>query len=48
VDGVRCGETDPAKLEVHHVRRVADGGPNYTLANLVTLCRLHQRLMEAA
>lgn len=27
-DGVRCSETDPAKLEAHHIVAVADGGAN--------------------
>ena len=39
-DGERCrqcGSTD--KLEVHHITPLADGGAEFDLSNLTTLCR---------
>jgi HNH endonuclease len=39
-DGERCqqcGSTD--KLEVHHIKPLAEGGEKYELSNLITLCR---------
>jgi 5-methylcytosine-specific restriction enzyme A len=39
-DGERCrqcGSTD--KLEVHHIKPLAEGGDKYGLSNLITLCR---------
>ena len=44
----RCGE--PGRLEVHHRRKVADGGTD-DLDNLVTLCRgchlrAHRRVLS--
>jgi 5-methylcytosine-specific restriction endonuclease McrA len=39
-DGERCrqcGSTD--KLEVHHVVPLAEGGAEFALSNLVTLCQ---------
>lgn len=39
-DGWRCTQCGrPGRLEVHHKRALADGGPAFDLANLATLCR---------
>ena len=39
-DGWRCVQCGKAgMLEVDHIVRVRDGGPEYDLANLQTLCR---------
>ena len=46
VRGVRCAERDPAKLEAHHVRRLADGGANDAGRNGLCLCREHHRLLS--
>jgi 5-methylcytosine-specific restriction protein A len=32
----QCGSTD--ELEVHHIKPLAEGGAEYELANLTTLC----------
>ena len=38
-DGWRCRRCGRAgRLEVHHVRKLAQGGAAYNLANLETLC----------
>jgi 5-methylcytosine-specific restriction endonuclease McrA len=38
-EGHRCAET--ARLNVHHVHPVDEGGEAYELTNLVTLCPSH-------
>ena len=47
IDGQRCDVRDPAELEVHHVRKLSEGGSN-ALANAVLLCRKHHRVLERA
>ena len=41
-DGGRCRQCQRSyrRLEVHHVRRVVDGGAPFDLANLITLCNV--------
>jgi len=34
----RCGESDPGKLEVHHILPLSEGGTN-RIENLTTRCR---------
>ena len=41
---VECGRRD--ELEVHHVVSLRNGGDEYNLDNLVTLCRTHHRFFE--
>jgi 5-methylcytosine-specific restriction protein A len=41
---VECGRRD--ELEVHHVVSLRNGGDEYNLDNLVTLCRTHHRFLR--
>jgi hypothetical protein len=51
-DGNQCLYADNGncygQLEVHHLISVRRGGPPFDLNNLVTVCRAHHEIIEAA
>jgi 5-methylcytosine-specific restriction endonuclease McrA len=51
-DGHRCVYADTGdcygQLEVHHLISVRRGGDPFALDNLVTVCRAHHEVLEAA